>query len=136
MSVSRRSFLDAEDEEDRSAAVHSGQIWRYDPGSETIELVALFPKGTPYDEPDNITVGPHGFAIACTDGSDDQWLVGINEEGRVFPFALNALNDGEFAGATFSPDGRTLFANLQGPPGLTFAIWGPWRNGSANHIAL
>jgi secreted PhoX family phosphatase len=23
-------------------------------------------------------------------------------------------------------DGRTLFVNIQGPPGLTFAIWGPW----------
>jgi len=133
---SRGDGPDAEDEEDRSAAVHSGQIWRYDPDNETIELVALFPKGTPYDEPDNITVGPHGFAIACTDGDDDQWLVGINEEGRVFPFGFNALNEEEFAGATFSPDGRTLFVNLQGPPGLTFAIWGPWRNGPADQFVL
>ena len=28
--------------------------------------------------------------------------------------------------ATFSPDGGTLFANIQ-VPGTTFAIWGPWR---------
>ncbi|GMU46214.1 MAG: hypothetical protein AMXMBFR26_09960 [Porticoccaceae bacterium] len=133
---SRGDGPDAEDEEDRSAAVHSGQIWRYDPDRQTIELVALFPKGTPYDGPDNITVGPHGFAIACTDGEDDQWLVGINEEGRVFPFAFNALNDEEFAGATFSPDGRTLFVNTQGPPGLTFAIWGPWRSGPPGNLVL
>jgi secreted PhoX family phosphatase len=124
---SRGDGPDAEDEEDRSAAVHSGQIWRYDPYNETIELVALFPKGTAFDEPDNITVGPHGFAIACTDGDDDQWLVGITAAGRVFPFGFNALNDEEFAGATFSGDGRTLFVNVQGPPGMTFAIWGPWR---------
>lgn len=116
----------AEDEEDRSAAAHSGQIWKYDPKNETIELVALFPVGTPFDGPDNITVGPHGFAVACTDGEEDQWLVGITDEGRVFPFAKNALNDEEFAGATFSPDGRTLFVNLQSP-GLTYAIWGPWH---------
>lgn len=116
----------AEDEEDRSAAAHSGQIWKYDPTSETIELVVLFPVGTPFDGPDNITVGPHGFAVACTDGEEDQWLVGITDEGRVFPFAKNALNEEEFAGATFSPDGRTLFVNVQGPPGLTYAIWGPW----------
>jgi secreted PhoX family phosphatase len=117
----------AEDEEDISAAEHSGQIWRYEPFDSVIELVSLFPKGTPFDEPDNITVGPHGFALACTDGEDDQWLVGIAEDGSLFPFAFNALNDEEFAGATFSPDGRTLFVNMQGPPGLTFAIWGPWR---------
>jgi uncharacterized protein len=85
----------------------------------------LFPVGTPFDGPDNITIGPHGFAVACTDGEEDQWLVGITDEGRVFPFAKNALNDEEFAGATFSPDGRTLFVNLQSP-GLTYAIWGPW----------
>lgn len=26
---------------------------------------------------------------ACTDGDDDQWLVGITDDGRTFPFALN-----------------------------------------------
>ena len=124
---SRGDGPDAFAEKDRSAAVHSGQIWRYDPHRETIELVALFPKGTPYDEPDNITVGPHGFAIACTDGSDDQWLVGIDAVGQVFPFGCNAFNGLEFAGVCFSPDGQTLFVNQQGPPGMTFAIWGPWH---------
>lgn len=124
---SRGDGPDAEDEEDISAAVHSGQIWKYDPYTQTIELVVLFPKGTPYDEPDNIAAGPHGFAVACTDGDDDQWLIGITDEGRIFPLAFNALNDEEFAGATFSRDGRTLFVNIQGPPGLTLAISGPWR---------
>lgn len=126
---SRGDGPEAEDEEDRSAAVHSGQIWRYDPFDQTMELIVIFPKGTAYDQPDNITVSPHGFALACTDGDDDQWLVGINDEGGIFPFAFNRLNDEEFAGATFSPDGHTLFVNIQGPPGLTLAIWGPWRSG-------
>jgi secreted PhoX family phosphatase len=92
-----------------------------------IELAVLFPVWTPYDEPDNITVGPHGFALACTDGEEDQWLVGIAEDGSIFPFALNALNGQECASATFSLESRTLFVNIQDPPGLTFAIWGPWR---------
>jgi secreted PhoX family phosphatase len=35
------------------------------------------------------------------------------------------MSDEEFAGATFSPDRKTLFANVQ-DPGTTFAIWGPW----------
>lgn len=122
---SRGDGPDAEDEADRSAAKHSGQIWKYDPSKKTIELVVMFAE--PYDQPDNITVGPHGFALACTDGEDDQWLVGVNDRGETFPFALNRLNEEEFAGATFAPFGETLFVNLQGPPGLTLAIWGPWH---------
>ena len=35
----------------------------------------------------------------------------------------------EFAGATFSPDGRWLFFNIQ-TPGITFALTGPWENGA------
>ena len=32
----------------------------------------------------------------------------------------------EFAGPTFSPDGKTFFVNIQNP-GITFAIWGPFQ---------
>lgn len=124
---SRGDGPDADDASDVSAARHSGQIWRYDPRSGSIELVVLFPVGTPFDGPDNITASPHGFALACTDGEDDQWLVGINENGALFPFARNAFDDSELAGASFSPDGQTLFVNIQGAPALTFAIWGPFR---------
>ena len=124
--ASRADGPDAEDEGDRTVAVHAGQIWRFDPSSEKMELVVIFPQGSPFDGPDNITVGPHGFALACTDGEDDQWLVGITEEGETFTFAKNARDDGEFAGATFSPDGDTLFVNIQSSPALTFAITGPW----------
>lgn len=120
----------AEDPEDVTAAAHAGQIWRHRPHDESIELVTLIPTGAPYDGPDNLTAGPHGFAVACTDGEDDQYLIGIDELGNVFPFAFNASSESEFAGATFSPDGSTLFVNLQGPPGLTLAIWGPWRRGA------
>jgi len=31
-----------------------------------------------------------------------------------------------FAGSTFSPDGKTLFVNIQASKGISFAIWGPW----------
>jgi uncharacterized protein len=33
------------------------------------------------------------------------------------------------AGATFSPDGTTLFVNVQ-RRGLTLAITGPWKTGN------
>jgi uncharacterized protein len=123
---SRADGPDAEDEEDRTAAVHAGQIWRYDPRAQTMELVVLLPGGSPFDGPDNITAGPHGFALACTDGEDDQYLLGINDQGGTFPFALNPKDDAEFAGATFSPDGDTLFVNIQGSPAVSIAITGPW----------
>lgn len=130
---SRGDGPDAEDEEDRSSAVHSGQVWRYDPRSSTIELVVIFEKGSPWDGPDNITVSPYGYALVCSDGKDDQWIMALSDEGKIYPFAFNSDNEEEFAGATFSPDGRTLFVNVQGdqvqgegPAGRTFAIWGPW----------
>lgn len=124
---SRGDGPDAEDEEDRSAAVHAGQIWRYSPRAQSIELVTIFPAGSPFDGPDNIVAGPHGFALACTDGEDEQFLVGINDDGGIFAFARNPVGDDEFAGATFSPDGQTLYVNIQAEPAKTFAVFGPWR---------
>jgi uncharacterized protein len=118
---------DAKDAEDRSVAAHGGQIWRVDPRASQMELVVVFAPDSPFDGPDNITVSPHGFALACTDGEDDQWLVGIDESGQTFPFAFNRFDDSEFAGATFSPDGQTLFVNIQSEEALTLAIWGPWH---------
>jgi hypothetical protein len=48
-------------------------------------------------------------------------------------FAVNRLNDSEFAGACFSPSGHTLFVNIfgDGSPasGMTLAITGPWGAG-------
>jgi hypothetical protein len=119
---------DAEDEEDRSAAEHGGQIWRYDPQPRRLSLVVVFEPSSDYQGPDNITVAPHGYAVMCTDGDDDrQFLAGITGKGRAFPLARNRLSGEEFAGATFAPDGRTLFCNIQ-EPGHTFAIWGPWAH--------
>ena len=57
---------------------------------------------------------------------------GLAPHGYVFDLARNMVpgfENREFAGATFSPDGQTLFVNIQ-TPGLTLAIWGPWRKGS------
>ena len=56
----------------------------------------------------------------------------LTRDGRVFDLAKDIAgitHRGEFAGATFSPDGETLFVNMQ-RPGMTYAIWGPWQNGA------
>jgi len=80
---------------------------------------------------DNLTVAPWGDLILCEDGSGDQYLVGITPEGGIYKFAHNAgQSNSEFAGATFSPDGTTLFVNVQSD-GLTLAITGPWEHRTA-----
>ena len=84
-----------------------------------------------------MTRGPHLAARELATLVSEIWCslprchgLAIGDDGAVYPLALNAFNDSELAGATFSPDGQTLFANIQ-HPGLTLAIWGPW--GSPRH---
>lgn len=113
-----------------------GQIWRYipspyegtsreekEPG--TIELFIEPNDSTLMENADNLTVAPWGDLIICEDGSQDQYLVGVTPEGNTYQFARNASNTSELAGSTFSPDGSTLFVNIQNP-GVTIAITGPW----------
>ncbi|MDE2664099.1 MAG: DUF839 domain-containing protein [Gemmatimonadota bacterium] len=114
-----------------------GQVWRYVPDEEALALVFESPSEEVLSGPDNITVSPRGGILICEDNSGETHLHGLSPEGEIFPFARNILNAREFAGACFSPDGRTLFINLQGDTismgpgnlGYTFAIWGPWERG-------
>jgi secreted PhoX family phosphatase len=112
-----------------------GQVWRYTPGEregtsqEKPGKIALFVEpndGDIVDMPDNIGVAPWGDLVLCEDGGGDQFLVGVTPEGRLYKLARNAQNSSEFAGACFSPDGTTMFVNIQ-HTGLTLAITGPWR---------
>ncbi len=74
---------------------------------------------------DNITMAPWGDLIVCEDTSSHCGLVGIRPDGTQYELADNAYSDSELAGVCFSPDGRTLFVNIQ-YPGTTVAISGPW----------
>jgi secreted PhoX family phosphatase len=56
---------------------------------------------------------------------------GVDAQGRLYTIARNVMEgNSEFCGAVFSPDGRTLFVNIQNP-GVTYAITGPWSRISA-----
>lgn len=110
-----------------------GQIWEYDTAASTLTLLFESPSREVLELPDNVTVSPQGSALLCEDGPVENFLRGITPDGKIFDFALNAMErreHDEFAGATFTPDGHTLFVNIQADPGLTFAIWGPWEDGA------
>ncbi|GGX74944.1 alkaline phosphatase PhoX [Streptomyces fructofermentans] len=119
---------------------HDGQVWFYDPGRRTLTLKVLLGVNPDpavdgaFDGPDNITVSPYGGLVIAEDGEGVSHLFGATDSGRTYPIARNELNIGtedepefsEFTGVTFSPDGRTLYANIQ-DPGIMLAVKGPWK---------
>jgi len=109
-----------------------GQVWEYRPrGRSGGQLILVFESEDAdlLEKPDNITVSPRGGLLLCEDGDGTQYLRGVNPEGQIFDLARNDLNTKELAGATYSPDGDTLFVNIQ-TPGITFAITGPFEKGA------
>ncbi|MFN8233990.1 MAG: DUF839 domain-containing protein [Actinomycetota bacterium] len=109
------------------------------------------------DGPDNMCTSPAGAIILAEDGNlnnncvrallPDGSLITIAENlvpvqrhyleasGKLYdptvpddgPSAGDGLGYSEFAGPTFSPDGKWLFVNVQ-VPGFTCAITGPWAS--------
>lgn len=115
----------------------SGQIWSYEPtGKDKGRLRLLFqsPDRSILHMPDNICLMPKSqLVFVCEDGDyigevSQNFLRILTPNGRVASFAQNISKEfprSEFAGSTFSPDGKTLFVNLQAA-GVTLAIWGDW----------
>lgn len=102
-----------------------GQIWRFDPLCQTLVLVFQSTDPAILDLPDNLTVSPSGNVVICEDGSDGNFIRCLGHDGVLSTVAENRTDrpNDEFAGACFSPDGRTMFVNLQAANGLTFIIW-------------
>src|SRR5690606_3965051 len=107
-----------------------GQVWFYDPKQERLTLVYESPSADVLDSPDNICVSPRGGIVLCEDGDyPTQRLHGLTLDGRLFQLAANNIDltkksrgslrgdyrSQEWCGATFSPDGKWLFANVQTP---------------------
>jgi secreted PhoX family phosphatase len=107
-----------------------GQIWAFEPRAEKLHMLFESPNREVLDFPDNVTTSRRGTLVICEDGGDRNFLRGLTRRGRLFDIAQNKIatqiND-EFAGSTFSSDGRTLFVNIQANRGLSLAIWGPWH---------
>jgi len=122
-------------------AAKMGQVWELDPAEGALRLVYESPGADVLNMPDNLCVSPRGGLVLCEDGTANPCMHGLTTDGRIFRFARNnvVLNgersgitgdfrSSELAGATFSPDGKWLFFNVQSP-GFTVAVTGPWEGG-------
>jgi secreted PhoX family phosphatase len=118
----------------------AGQVWQYHPSRDELRLIFESPSTAVLNRPDNICVSPRGGVVICEDGTGTNHVRGLTRDGAVFDLVRNNINEIEWAGACFSPQGRTLFVNMQGNThpiqapsdlkGMTFAIWGPWESGA------
>jgi secreted PhoX family phosphatase len=133
-------YFDATD----GGAAQAGQIWQYDPQSEKLKLLFESPHKAVLNMPDNLCVSPRGGITLCEDNdygatAYPQRMFGLSQTGQLRLFAENNVQlhgeyngfhgdfrTKEWTGATFSPDGKWLFVNIQ-TPGITFAITGPWE---------
>jgi hypothetical protein len=132
-----RLFVTATSGGDASA----GQVWQYDPQQEQLKLIFESPSVDILDMPDNMAISPRGGILLCEDGDQvPQRIQVLTTDGQLFPLAANNIvldglnghrgdfTSSEWAGATFSGDGKWLFVNIQ-TPGVTLAISGPWKTG-------
>ena len=130
-------------------AAELGQIWELDPKKRHLRLIFESDDAAGLFHPDNLTVAPTDDLFICEDVGETvaPHIRGLTPDGLLYDFAragrggLDAgTNWTEFCGVCFSRSRRpwdlktlTLFVNQQGAPeaagapGVTYAIWGPWR---------
>ena len=132
---------------------HNGSVWAYDPKNEKLTNCFASSSELMADAIDNITVNPiNGMIVLCEDGAgisnaDNELIsgarllvLGTDNTARIIAennvridktllekqtIQVSNYRSSEWAGATFSLDGKTLYVNIQSP-GITFAIEGPW----------
>jgi len=102
---------------------HLGQIFRYIPATNTLELFLEATSSNVAEAPDNVVITPWGDLWFAEDGPGFNRVVGVRPDASVYEFAK--ITGSEFAGPTFAPNGNTFFVNAQ-DKGMTFAIWGPF----------
>ncbi|MGH2790426.1 MAG: alkaline phosphatase PhoX [Actinomycetota bacterium] len=117
---------------DTDGGAHAlGQIFRYSPEDETLELFFEAQHEDEMQKPDNLAMTPWGDLWFVEDGKGFDRVMGLTPAGAAYEFARNQLNESELSGPCFSPDGRTFFVNIY-DPGITVAVWGPFERWSAN----
>jgi uncharacterized protein len=132
-----------------------GQIWELDPKAMQLRLIFQSDDASGLFQPDNLAVAPTDDLFICEDtgAGPDPHIRALTSDGLIYDFAragrgglVEGTNRTEFCGACFSsvpcPRPRsggldlstlTLYVNQQGgaaasgAPGITYAIWGPWK---------
>ncbi len=125
--------------------VSGGQIFEYRPDPANQQGGQLHLRYEVADRrelscPDNLVMTPWNELLLAEDnyyagpGFTHQHVRVMNRDGQVYDLARNRHNfperqrtGAEFTGACFSPDGKVLFVNVQGPENVTVAITGPWK---------
>jgi secreted PhoX family phosphatase len=132
-------------------AAELGQIWELDPKKGRLRLIFESDDAAGLFHPDNLTVAPTGDLFICEDVGETvaPHIRALTPEGLLYDFAragrgglVTGTNWTEFCGVCFSQTKGpkdlktlTLYVNQQGAPeeagapGVTYAIWGPWRRG-------
>jgi len=122
-----------------------GQLWSFERRGRNGGKLTLIYESTnaaALENPDNLVVVPASGDVFLQEDSDgEQFVRGVTKRGSIYDFAQTLVNQFEFCGGCFSPDGRTFFLNQQGgrlapgqapsaqpvdEAGLTYAIWGPF----------
>jgi hypothetical protein len=123
-----------------------GQVYEFDPGSQTITLIYESTDVATLENPDNIVIVPKtGDIFLQQDSEGDQFVRGLTAEGKIYDFVRTITNDTEFCGGCFSPDGSVFFVNQQGDRGglpegppdgnaVTYAITGPFQRRSEARV--
>jgi secreted PhoX family phosphatase len=119
--------------------VGSGQIWAYRTDAQKLQLLLESPSRDVPDFPDNVTTSPRGTLVVCEDDVQDNFSRGLSRGWQLFDIALNRLrsstgadrSNDEFAGSTFSPDGETIFVNIQAS---RHELRDPWSLGTHRRV--
>jgi hypothetical protein len=91
-----------------------------------LELIAESDLDSLLRNADNLVMAPWGDLLVCEDTASECGIVGIRPDGSQYEVACNTYTNSELAGVCFSPDGSTMFVNIQ-YPGMTLAITGDWN---------
>lgn len=106
-----------------------GQIMRYSPTDDSLELFLESTSPVDFNYGDNVCIAPNSHLIVCEDQYTEvknNHIKGVKKDGTTYDLARIRLQT-ESAGVCFSPDNTTLFVNLYSPT-MTLAISGPWMS--------
>ena len=94
-----------------------GQLWVYDTRQGRRSRCCSSRRAATCSSCPTTSASARASARCCArTGRSENYLRGVTPDGEIFDFARNAIagrQQEEFAGSTFTPDGKVLFVNIQ-----------------------